>query len=652
MDKGGRMVNKKVVLYQTIITFVGSGLGILVHSVMGSVLLGLGAALLVAIGASAIMTQNSCASEMSTSSAPTDLKPKAVKQPSAANRHSDTDDEDMLGMAEDLGFASQQLVWGVSQYRNVLQRLGKLSDEISRNSEINASNIEEATAGVEEIASAASTVSKASKDSFTQCQTSSQIARKHHAQIEEVSQSMLNVTRVVQAAVRDIDELNIASGKITDFVEKIRGIASQTNLLALNAAIEAARAGENGRGFAVVAEEVRKLAGESELTTKEIEDIVREITDKTAEVTKNMQAGNAELQNVEIMAKGSADAINEIVHDVDRIEENVNNLCSLSDNQRDTTEQMAKVIETIGHATVHIAGSTHTSLESVNSQERNIDEIFSHAKSMLATAEKLQTIASRYKKDDEIIFGINPFVAPQTIKESYVPILEQAAKRIGYKARVIIVSDYDALGKAVTNQMVDIGWFSPFAYVSTKERANIIPIVTPIVNKATSYIGYIIARKDSGIDNVDHMAGKRFGFVDQKSASGYVYPKALLVEHGKNPDTYFGETHFLGSHNRVIEEVLNGGIDAGATYSEAMDAAKKAGVAVDKLRIVSQTDPIPKDVIAASPGFDNEIVEKLRVAFESLTETQTQCNKTKINGFVKTNDSDYEVVRKASALGH
>ena len=69
--------------------------------------------------------------------------------------------------------------------------------------------------------------------------------------------------------------------------------------------------------------------------------------------------------------------------------------------------------------------------------------------------------------------------------------------------------------------------------------------------------------------------------------------------------------------------------------------AKKAGVAVDKLRIVSQTDPIPKDVIAASPGFDSEIVEKLRVAFESLTETQTQCNKTKINGFVKTNDSDY-----------
>ncbi len=640
-------MDKKVVLYQAFITFIGSGIGIFVYGATNSTLLALGGALVVAVGASLIMGQSYCA-QHSGNLEPSTVKPKEVKKDT--NVKELDPEQDMLGMAEELGFSAQQLVWGVSQYQNVLQRLGKLSDEISRNSEINASNIEEATAGVEEIASAATTVSQASQDSFSQCQTSTQIARKHHAQIEEVSQSMLNVVRVVQTAVRDIDDLNIASSKITDFVEKIRGIASQTNLLALNAAIEAARAGENGRGFAVVAEEVRKLAGESELTTKEIEDIVREITEKTAEVTRNMQEGNTELQTVEALAKSSADAINEIVNDVQGIEKNVNHLCNLAGNQRDTTEQMAKVIETIGHATVHIAGSTHTSLESVNGQEKNIEEIFGHAKSMLSTAEKMQRIASRYKQSDEIIFGVNPFVSPQVIKENYVPILEQAAKSIGCKARVIIVSDYDALGKAVEQKMVDVGWFSPFAYVSTKERADIIPIVTPIVNKATSYLGYIVARNDSDIDSVNHMQGKRFGFVDKKSASGYVYPKALLVEQGKNPDTYFAETHFLGSHNRVIEEVLNGGIDAGATYSEAMDAARKAGIPVDRLRIISQTEPIPKDVIAASPGFDEEIVEKLRTAFESLSETQTQCSKTKINGFVKTNDSDYEVVRKASSL--
>ncbi len=580
-------------------------------------------------------------------------KPQTVSKTTAPTvaSVSAANDVDLLDISEEMAFASQQLIWGIGHYRNVLNRIEGLAQGTSRESEVNASNLEEATAGIQEIASSANHVSQVAASSLEQCHNSTQIAHEHHETIAEVSQAILNVAQVVQVAVKDIDALNEASEKIANFVEKIRAIASQTNLLALNAAIEAARAGEHGKGFAVVAEEVRKLAGESEDTTREIEEIVQEITGKTSEVTQKMRDGSSRLQSVQEMAQKSAEAMNSMVTNIQNIESVVDKLCTMSSNQKDTTEQMANVIESVGQATVNIAGNTRETSTSIAGQKKNVEDIYGYAQSILGIADNIQQVAVKHKKSNEIIFGVNPFVAPNVIRDTYVPILNAVAQKIGYKARTVIVSDYDALGKALTQQLADVGWFSPFAYVSTREQAAITPIVTPKVNNATSYTGYIITRKDSGIHSLDDLKGRRFGFVDVKSASGYVYPKAALVEAGKNPDTYFGETLFLGSHNRVIEAVMQGEVDAGATYSEAMDAAGAA--ANSQLDIIFRTEPIPKDAIAAAPGVPADVIAKLRDAFESVRDGDAACGaamkQAHINGFVEAQDASYEVVRKAAA---
>lgn len=102
---------------------------------------------------------------------------------------------------------------------------------------------------------------------------------------QELAATSQKTTDIAKTAVKEVNNT-------TEILEITRRVAQQTNLLGLNAAIEAARAGEYGRGFSVVAEEVRKLADESNRSTRNINDMLNKFRDSVGQVLRNVEQGN------------------------------------------------------------------------------------------------------------------------------------------------------------------------------------------------------------------------------------------------------------------------------------------------------------------------------------------------------------------------
>nr|WP_307897668.1 phosphate/phosphite/phosphonate ABC transporter substrate-binding protein [Clostridium botulinum] len=263
---------------------------------------------------------------------------------------------------------------------------------------------------------------------------------------------------------------------------------------------------------------------------------------------------------------------------------------------------------------------------------------------LINISEELQKESSKLKMENEIIFGINPFTAPKNIKKMYVPIIEKVCKSIGYKARTIIVKDYDALNDNIKENIIDVGWFSPFAYVNAHKKSGVIPIVTPKINGKDYYKGYIIARKDSNIKTLNDLKDKIFGYVDVNSASGCIYANHILKDNKLNHNSLFKESYFLGSHDNVINAVLNGEIDAGATYDEALENARKEGIKVDDILILAQSENIPKDTIGVNKNMNKELIDKLKKAFIDIKDLHTI--DTPVQGFIESFDEKYDVIRK------
>ncbi len=240
-----------------------------------------------------------------------------------------------------------QIQQSAGQLIDVSEQVEQSSKRITRNTKLQSDASNNMAAAVEEMTVSISVVSKQATAANMHTEDSRGKAEHSSNVILETVSGIQQISDLVQEAASRIKALREDSESISDVANIINDIAGQTNLLALNAAIEAARAGEQGRGFSVVADEVRQLAERTAKSTQEINVLLAQMQDSAKLAVDSMDATERAVSDGVLRAREAGDSIKTIKEGSNAAAHEVAEISTAIGEQESASTEIAKHIDHI-----------------------------------------------------------------------------------------------------------------------------------------------------------------------------------------------------------------------------------------------------------------------------------------------------------------
>ncbi len=281
--------------------------------------------------------------------------------------------EALSNAASELSTLSNMMFKSVDQMTSKTQTVSGSAEEMSSNMNSVAGTMEQASTKVGMVATSAEEMSA----TISEIAVNSEKARSiTHEALERA-----------QIASDKVDELGSEANRVGKVTEVITDISEQTNLLALNATIEAARAGEAGKGFAVVANEIKELAKQTAMATKEIKLNIDGIQNTTGGTVTEIEQILQVINKINDIVSSTAAAVeqqtlttNEIAGNVADVSQRIQEVNQNVSESNSVSQEIAQDITKVTHST----GEMSDISSQVNSNSNDLNKLSEELREMVA----------------------------------------------------------------------------------------------------------------------------------------------------------------------------------------------------------------------------------------------------------------------------
>lgn len=203
---------------------------------------------------------------------------------------------------------------------------------------------------------------------------------------------------------------------------------------------------------------------------------------------------------------------------------------------------------------------------------------------------------------------------------------------------------------------IQVGWVCGLPYTWKADRhPPLVDLLAAPVMSGSRYLGKpvyfsdVVVLRESPYMGFLDLRGKTWAYNEPHSHSGFNITRFKLASIGE-PHAYFSRVMAAGSHQRALEFILSGKVDASAIDSTVLETELIQNPALqDRIRIIDSFGPSPIPPWVITPGLPVELRSRIKQALLEMhlnSHGREVLASGRTERFVAVRDQDYDPIRQ------
>ncbi|MEP9350622.1 PhnD/SsuA/transferrin family substrate-binding protein [Xanthobacter sp. KR7-225] len=223
----------------------------------------------------------------------------------------------------------------------------------------------------------------------------------------------------------------------------------------------------------------------------------------------------------------------------------------------------------------------------------------------------------------------------------------------GFPVELVSRRTYQEITALLVSGQLDAAWICGYPFVAHRDALQLVAV--PLWRGQPLYQSCLIVDRDRDARDFQDLKGDIHAFSDPDSNSGFLVTRALLVEHGLKPPSFFARTFFTYGHRNVIRAVASGLAQSGSVDGYVLEVMREIEPELmSRVAILRRSEWLGFPPIAAPrhPP-DPQALAALTEAFSRMNEDEdgkAVLAMLRLDGFVPQEASLFDPIAAKAAL--